>query len=60
MHSYQNTVIKCNVSRIGWQMAYLKLEEIIKEISHKSQFQMSANLFSGWESKLKHLLLNVS
>jgi hypothetical protein len=34
-------------------MAYLKLEESIEEISHKSPFKMPANLFSGWESKIK-------
>jgi hypothetical protein len=47
MHSYQNTVIECNVNRIGWKMVYLKLEEIIKEISQKRQFNMSADLFGG-------------
>ena len=34
-------------------MPYLKLEENITEISHKRQFKMPANLFSGWESKIK-------
>lgn len=53
MHSYQNFVIKCNFNRIGWQVAYLKLEESIKEISHKRPLKMPANLFSGWESKTK-------
>jgi hypothetical protein len=33
MHSYQNTVIKLNVNRIGWKMAYLKLEEIINPLN---------------------------
>jgi hypothetical protein len=41
-------------------MAYLKLEESIKEIGYKRQFKMPANLLGGWESKIKASFFNVS
>jgi hypothetical protein len=51
MHLYKNTVIKRNVNRIRRQMAYFKLEEGIKDVSHEIQFKRPANLFSGWEKQ---------